>query len=136
MVRMTLGLRDGTAWLFSVDVSYDISKDWQLTAWLSHDVTEAKQHNQRFASGTYSAAEMFDTLTDTGDSVGVGVKGLVNPRLKVGADAQWTRTLSEYDQRLVQQGAGTLYETGTVGPLDDIKNTVTRLTLFAEHSFG
>ena len=129
-----LGLRDGTAWLFSVDVNYEIGKDWQLNAWFSHDVIEAEQHNHRFASGTYSEAEMFDTLTDTGDSVGVGVKGLVNPKLKVGADAQWTRTLSEYDQTLVPLGAGTLHETGTVGPLNDIKSTLTRLSLFAEYS--
>lgn len=129
----TLGLRDGTAWLFSMDASYEISKDWQLTGWVSHDVTEAEQQNHRFASGTYSAAEMFDTLTDTGDSVGLGVKGLVNPKLKIGADAQWTRTLSEYDQRLVPSGAGLLYEAGMV-PLKDIKNTLTKLSLFAEYS--
>lgn len=129
----TLGLRDGTAWLVSADANFEISKDWQLTGWISHDVTEAKQHNHRFASGPYSEAEMFDTLTDTGDSVGVGLKGLVNPKLKIGADAQWTRTVSEYDQQLVPLGAGTLYETNTTGPLDDIKNTVTKLSVFAEY---
>jgi MtrB/PioB family decaheme-associated outer membrane protein len=111
----TLGLRDGKAWLFSVDANYEISKDWQVTSWFSHDVTEAKQHNYRFASGTYSEAEMFDTLTDTGDSVGLGMKGLVNPKLRIGADAQWTRTRSEYDQTLVPLGAGTLYETARWG---------------------
>lgn len=131
-----LGLREGTAWLVSLDANYEISKDWQLTAWISHDVTEADQHNHRFASGSYSEAEMFDTLTDTGDSVGVGLRGLLSPKLKIGADVQWTRTISEYDQRLVPLGAGTDYENGTVGPLDDIETTMIRIGMFAEYSLN
>lgn len=134
----TYGLRDGTAWLFSVDASYSFSKDWQLTGWYSHDNTEAKQHNYRYASGTYAAADMFDTLEDIGDSVGLGLKGLLNPKLKIGGDLQWTRIENNYQQDLVTSGAGTLYEdpagTSYTGPLPNITSTTIRIKLFAEYA--
>ncbi len=130
----TLGLRDGKAQLVSVDAGYTLNEDWQLTGWVSHDTNEAKQRNHRFASGSYSEAEMFDTLKDTGDSVGLGLEGKVNSKLKAGANLEWTRNRSEYDQDLLTTGAGTLYQTGTVGPLPDIKSTAAKLDLFAEYA--
>jgi len=130
----TLGLRDGKAQLISVDADYTVNEDWQVTGWVSHDMTEAKQHNHRFASGGTSEAEMFDTLEDIGDSVGLGIEGKMNPKIKVGANLEWTRTRSEYDQDLVTTGAGTLYPTGTLGPLPDIKSTAAKLDLFAEYA--
>lgn len=131
----TLGLRDGTAMLLSVDGSYKLGKDWQLTGWISHDTAKAKQHNFRAASGGYSEAELYDTLKDVGDSVGFGLDGIVNPKLKVGANFEWTHTRSEYDQSLVETPAtGTTYYAGTTGPLPDIKSTATKLNLFAEYA--
>lgn len=136
----TYGLRDGKAQLFSADANYAINKDWQVTGWYSHDVTEANQRNYRFASGTYSAAEMFSTLEDIGDSIGLGMKGLVNPKLKIGADLQWSRIKNNYQQDLVQIPPGTLYEdpAGALNsfPLEDIKSTMTRIKLFAEYALN
>lgn len=109
----TRGLIDGNAWLFSADASYAINKDWQLTGWYSHDYTEAYQIN-----GASVAPNRFARLNDTGDSVGVGLQGKVNAKLKMGADLQWTRTVSRYD----------------LTTLADITNKVTSLKLFAEYA--
>lgn len=107
------GLLDGKAWLFSLDATYVIKKDWQLTAWYSHDYTEANQLN-----GAAVAPNRPAKLKDTGDSVGLGVQGQVNPKLKIGADLQWIRTHSEYE----------------LTTLEDIKNRSTRLKLFADYA--
>jgi len=129
-----LGVRDGNAQLFSVDASYSINKDWQLMGWFSHDRNEVKQQNHRFASSGYSEAQMFDTLQDIGNSFGLGLEGTVNPKLQIGADLEWTRTRSEYEQSLVTSGAGTLFYANTIGPLPDIRSTASKLNLFAEYA--
>jgi MtrB/PioB family decaheme-associated outer membrane protein len=152
----TYGLRDGKAWLFSADASYSINKDWQVTGWYSHDKTEAYQRGWRQGSTCWSnpptntipcadqsttAAELDkkDYFDDTGDSVGLGVKGLINPKLKIGADLQWTRTKSEIYQDLTVVTTTTLgtdvYVTGTAeAQLPDITSTMTRIALFAEYA--
>ena len=136
----TYGLRDGSAWLFSLDTTYVISKDWQVTAWYSHDYTEANQRGWREGSPaatgvTNAELDKWDNLEDTGDSIGLGMKGLINPKLKIGADVQWTRTRSEYNQEFTKLlGGGATYIAGTGGPLPDIESTMTRIKLFAEYA--
>lgn len=131
-----LGLKDGDADVLSVDLTYVASEDWQLTAWFSRDTTEAKQQNHRFASGSYAEAEMYDRLRDVGISAGLSVDRIVNERLKMGVDLEWTRTESEYDQYLETSGPGTLYQDDTTGPLPDIQSTVAKAALFAEYAIA
>jgi MtrB/PioB family decaheme-associated outer membrane protein len=132
----TYGLRDGKAWLFSLDASYAINKDWQVTAWYSHDYTEANQLGWREGTGSQSELDKVADLKDTGNSLGLGLKGLISQKLKVGADLQWTRIRSEYDETLTDTdaGSGVIYLATTGGPLPDIKSTVTRFKLFAEYA--
>jgi predicted porin len=146
----TYGLREGTAWLFSTDASYAINEDWELTAWYSHDNTEATQHGWREGSnGLTGNAELdkLDDFNDTGDSIGLGMKARLIPKLKIGADLQWTRNTSEINQALTALSispttglpvatTGTLiYATGTAAAqLPDITSTVTRIKLFAVYA--
>ncbi len=137
----TFGLRKGKAQVFSLDSAFRMNQDWQSTAWYSYDMNRAKQNNWRDANNAagsnFSEALLYDTLTHTGNSVGLGLEGTVNTRLKVGADLEWTRTRSEYDQDIVPSNipvSGTsLFYPGTTIPLPDITSTATRLKLFADY---
>lgn len=120
----------------SLDAGYAINSDWSVDAWFSHDVTEAKQLGWR--EGTTSQAELDkeSNLKDTGNSVGLAVKGQINPKLKIGADVQWTRLRSQYDQTLTDTDAGSsvIYLSTTGGALPDITSTATQIKLFAEYA--
>lgn len=141
----TFGLRDGSMQLYSVDGDVNVSQDWQLTGWVSYDKAKAHQYNWRDGNGgagpvytNFSEAWLYDTLTDTGKSVGLGLKGKVKPTLKVGANLEWTRTNSEYDQDItpVAGSGGPLYYPNTTAPLPDIESTATKLDLFAEYALS
>ena len=146
----TYGLRDGKAELFSADTSYAINKDWQVNAWYSHDTTKANQLGWREGSnGVTGNAELNKAtdLKDTGNSFGVGLTGQLNPKVKIGADLQLSRTRSEINQALTVLPSapsavtgltttGTnLYAAGTAtAQLPDITSTSTRIKLFVEYA--
>ena len=136
----TYGLREGKMWLVSLDASYVINSDWSIDAWVSHDVTEAEQLGWRQGTATQAELDKESDLRDTGNSIGLGLKGRLSPKLKVGADLQWTRMRSDYDQVLTDTdggGAGTsniTYLATTGGPLPDITSTTTRIKLFVEYA--
>lgn len=112
------GLVDGDARLVSLDADVVISEDWHLTAWASWDETKASQEYNNRSS----------RLKDTGKSVGVGIDGKVSNKLMVGADAQWTRTRSQYDDNVTDA-----YQSSTTA-LPDIKNKMTKFSLYAEYA--
>lgn len=131
------GIRDGSARLYSVDANYAVSKDWQITGWYSRDDTKAREFNNRPGSAANMDIDWEANLRDIGDAVGLGLRGRVNPKLKIGADLQWTRTHSQYPQTFTNTGATvgtTTYLAGTSGPLPDIHNYMTTLRLFAEYA--
>jgi MtrB/PioB family decaheme-associated outer membrane protein len=147
------GLRDGSGRLFSVDAGFNLSPNWQLNTWLSHDQTKAFQTGWRQGSNNTATAtgnaelERDAHLKDVGKSFGLGLKGAINGTLKVGADLQWTRITSSIDQAFsvlpsapsAVTGATTngtsVYAAGTVAAqLPDIESTMTRLNLFAEYT--
>ncbi|NMF96288.1 MtrB/PioB family decaheme-associated outer membrane protein [Aromatoleum toluolicum] len=135
------GLKDGRATLVSVDARYAVSDKWQVTGWASHDVTRAKQLAGRWAQNTGIFEMLKDAkLEDTGNSVGLGLRGAVSAKLQVGADVQWTRTESSYDEDTTLTGLGGLQATyptsgGVTGRrLADIESTLTRLSMFARYA--
>ena len=135
------GLYEGSAQLYSIDADYAINNLWRITGWYSHDVTEAKQFNGRWDRVTENhELDRRSDLEDTGDSVGLGLRGEVSPRLRVGADLEWTRTKSKYDDTVIPIGENGDPDIGypaTVGgPLPDITNELTRIALFAEYSLN
>ncbi|HZL93190.1 MAG TPA: MtrB/PioB family decaheme-associated outer membrane protein, partial [Vicinamibacterales bacterium] len=125
------GLREGTATNFSFDIAYSFSDAWQLTAFYAYDNTQAKQVGQRATTGGAAAAEKDAELEDIGDTLGVGLRGTLMPRLKVGVDALYVKNVNRYPEAVTLTGAGTLYPAGITGPLPDITNELTRLKLFA-----
>jgi hypothetical protein len=136
------GLRDGDATLYSIDTSYNLSSNWQVNAWYSHDTTEATQFNRRDANSNAGLADLESRLKDTGDSIGVGLRGKPTSKLNIGADLQWTRNESKYPQTVtlanpvVAANNQVFPNTGgvTVRPLPDIENKLIKLALFAEYA--
>ena len=125
------GLKDGRATLVSVDARYAFSDKWQVTGWASHDVTRAKHDAGRWAQGATSPVPNMvkkADLKDMGDSVGLGLRGAVTSKLSIGADVQWTRTESSYDEDT------STARTASELPLADIENTLTRLSMFARYA--
>ena len=135
------GLDDGRATLVSIDARYTLNDKWQATAFASHDVTRAKQLAGRWERGT-GIFEMFKDadLEDRGDSVGLGLRGTLSEKLRIGADVQWTRTQSTYDEDTTLSGLGGLQATFptsagvTAARLPDIESRLTRVAMFARYA--
>ncbi|MEH6503516.1 MAG: MtrB/PioB family decaheme-associated outer membrane protein [Cycloclasticus sp.] len=122
------GLTDGRAMLLSVDADYAFNKDWNLVAWASWDETEASERVTDFgASFAIIEFERESDLKDTGTSLGLGLKGRASLKLKLGANLEWTRTKSQYDDN---DDPGI---SGSDIPLPNVKSTVAKLALFAEY---
>jgi MtrB/PioB family decaheme-associated outer membrane protein len=125
------GLRDGTASLFSLDAAYSINDNWQVTGFYTRDNATATQIGQRSPNGgaidTLKSAE----LEDTGDTLGVGLRGALAPKVKAGLDVLYSKNVNRYPETVTALGASTPYAAGTVGPLPDITNTLKRLNLYA-----
>lgn len=131
------GLRDGSARLYSLDANYTPTEDAQLNAWYSHDQTDARQFAGRWAGGTLDA-DKDAHLRDRGDSIGLGGRAKVRAKFVFGADLQWTRNRSHYDEDVALIGGfSTRYSTSagvSAAPLPEIENRLTRLTLFATYA--
>ena len=131
------GLKDGSARLYSVDATYTYSDRWQVTGWYSRDENEAHILGFREASGGAANAQKDAQLRETGDSIGLGVRGNATSQLHVGANLEWQRTVSKHRQDIALLGAGTVFPTSggvTLVPLPDITNRVARLKLFAQYA--
>jgi MtrB/PioB family decaheme-associated outer membrane protein len=126
------GLRDGEATLFSIDAAYSLTDKWQATAWYSRDNTEATQFGFRHASPV--EAEKQAHLEDVGDTVGLGLRGVLMPRVKVGGEFLYSKNVNRYPETIVPAAPGDLYPPGVVGPLPDITNKLLRLNLFAMYA--
>jgi MtrB/PioB family decaheme-associated outer membrane protein len=125
------GLREGEAYLYSLDVAYAVSERWQVNAWYARDNTQATQVGQRAATGTAGAAVKVAELEDTGDNFGAGVQGLLSARLKGGVDLLYSKNVNRYPETIGLTGPGTLFPAGITGPLPDIKNELVRFKLYA-----
>ena len=126
------GLRDGEATLVSVDAAYAITDQWKMTAWYSRDNTKASQFAQRSALAGTGDATKEAHLEDIGDTIGVGFRGALMPRFKVGGDVLYSKNVNKYPETVTT--AGVVYAAGTVGPLPDIENKLLRVNLFATYA--
>ena len=131
------GLRDGSQAVYSIDAAYAINENWSVNAWYTRDQTEATQVGQRNASGGAAEAVKEAKLEDTGDTFGVGVRGVLMPKLKAGVDVLYSKNVNRYPETITPVGAGTTFPTSggvTGAPLPDITNKLTRVNLFATWS--
>lgn len=126
------GLVDGSADIYTLDVNYTMSDNWQLSGWYSHDNTKAREVG---ALLPISATTTRDSqLREIGDSFGFGLRGRPSAKLQVGANLEWVKSVSQYPQTL--NGAYTATVSGGVSlvPLADIQNKLTLLKLFADYA--
>jgi MtrB/PioB family decaheme-associated outer membrane protein len=129
-----LGPREGKATMLSVDAAYVLSKQWQLSAWASRNDVRADQSTCVTASaagvcpGTVVAPLWSAGLRNTGDSVGIALRGKPLASLEVGADGSFSHDSSEY--RLTTQTAG-----ATAASIPDSYFRVARVNLFAKYGW-
>lgn len=130
------GLRNGSARLYGVDGSYAVNDKWKLNAWYSYDHSQAKQLNSRASNAPAgsASANKDDNLEETGNSLGLGMRGEATSRIRIGADLQWTRSVSKYQQNLTLLSAGTTQPASFSGNLPDIENTMIKLSIFSMYA--
>lgn len=117
------GLQKGSAQLFGLDAAYQFSDSWKANAFYTHDRNRAKQTNSRSGFGDKDS-----DLLDRSDTFGLGIRGNATGKILVGADLQWARNVSRYQQIVVNQTAS------FNGNLPDIENISTKLNLFATYA--
>jgi MtrB/PioB family decaheme-associated outer membrane protein len=119
------GITDGSAKLFSLDADFKLNDNWQLTAWYSYDQSKAKQYAYQATFGFTPNRK--SNLEDTGESVGIGIKGKAMADLTLGANLEWNRSVGKYQQSNIKDAAN-LEEN-----LPDITNKTLRLALNAAY---
>lgn len=100
----TLGPREGSASLYSVDASYSFSERWQALAWASRNDIRAEQVTCQSASGVgvcpNSAANPIweARLRALGNAFGIGVRAKPAAVIELAADLVHTRDRNEFRQ--------------------------------------
>lgn len=140
------GLTDGNASMYSIDATYVIKDTWSVSTWFAHDKTAAKQLGARWDRVTERyEIDKEHRLRDQGDSFGVGVRGNVSSKFKMGAEYQRTRNTSDYRNSEIINGIGAGLTPVVGAPpttarngaaLPDIENKLDRFTLFAEYTLN
>lgn len=134
-----LGIQKGTGSFISADASYQIQADWEVNGWVSRD--ESKADETTYCGGTLPAPvscdegtggtnRKYNSLKETGTSFGMGVKGKVSSRLKVGGNVEQFRSINKYNQTYT---AGVTLPTG-LAPTPDITNNLLKFKLFTEYA--
>ncbi len=116
------GVRDSSAKVASLDVTYLINDDWRFIGWYARDTTELFQQGER-------SGDLYEAHLDAkGVAIGLGLRGQVTDNLSLGANLEWIRSDSSY-----QQDTTTALPAGTVS-LPDIENKLGRLNLYADYT--
>ena len=126
------GLKDGKASLVSLDATYSVTENWQVSGWYARDETAARQRNAQWSGAGVHQLDREANLEDKGDNVGFEVRGKLGAALKVGANALYAKTVSRYQDSITFIGAPVVLPVET--PLPDITNKLARLGLFAEYA--
>ncbi|MBS0335668.1 MAG: MtrB/PioB family decaheme-associated outer membrane protein [Proteobacteria bacterium] len=127
----TKGLTDGTARLYSLDMSWSMSENWKLTAYASR----GKQTMEIDHSTGYLAS-----LSNINNSLGVGINGKPSPKFSVGGNLAFINDRNIYKQGLDVGASGNatglanLAFLPTFPGLPDVVFRQTRLTLFGEYA--
>ena len=134
-----LGIQKGTGSFFSADANYQVQADWELNGWVSLD--ESKADETTYCGGTLPAPvscdegtggtnRKFNSLMESGTSFGVGIKGKVSSRLKIGGNVEQFRSINKYIQTFT---AGVSLPTG-LAPTPDITNNMLKFKIFTEYA--
>jgi len=120
----TYGLQEGTARLYGIDGSYQVNPAFQIHAWYSYDVSEANEITQQSVTVTKN-----NDLSEVGNSFGVGAKGRVSSKLRMGGNVEQFQSVNKYNQSI---SGATLPATQV--PTPDITNKLMRVKLFAQYA--
>lgn len=118
------GLQEGTFRLYGIDASYQVNPAFQIHAWYSYDVSEANEITQQSLTVTKN-----NDLSEVGNSFGVGAKGRVSSKLRMGGNVEQFQSVNKYNQSI---SGATLPATQV--PTPDITNKLMRVKLFAQYA--
>ncbi|WP_265946256.1 MtrB/PioB family decaheme-associated outer membrane protein [Dechloromonas sp. A34] len=113
------GLKEGSAWLTSLDASYTFNDDWKLNAWLSHEDMSSTQDVAPTAAIQPANKVNLEEVTN---SIGLGLLGKITSKFSFGADLEWLRSVTKHNQNL----SITTF-TANFRPVPDIENKLTRI---------
>lgn len=129
------GLSSGKSQLYSVDGAWTVNDRLKLTAWYAYDQSKARQSALRADNGGGNAGIKSYDLQDSGNSLGIGMRLEATSRLNLGANLEWTSTVSKYNQSMATfNGAAATYPANFDAGLEDIKNRMVRLSLFSVYA--
>lgn len=156
-----MGLDKGSADLFSVDASYQISDNWKTSAWYSYGynrISQNERQNPRLAPAAAASVNNSDNIqTCNGaaaattctlwsadlnlktQAVGAGVQGKLSSRLDVGAQYQFSRDVNEYKINIGGVVAGSAANSPVLagaGILPDTLYQVNSLHLFGKYAIS
>jgi MtrB/PioB family decaheme-associated outer membrane protein len=114
------GLREGETELISLDANYVINEDWTLTGWVTRDSSSILYDT--FGNG--GNGDWTGDVEYEGDSIGLGLRGLVAFQHHVGADVTYGKDKSKYGLQNVPVGTE---------PVPDVEYEYTRLNLWGEY---
>ena len=114
---LDIGVRSGSARLYSVDASWTVNDNWRANGWVSRNETRMRQ-----ADGNTAATYWTSDLKNNVDSIGLGLRGKITTAIDIGADALVSRDTSIY-------GLG-----GAATSLPDIKYEQTTLKFFGRYA--
>ncbi|MBF0342429.1 MAG: MtrB/PioB family outer membrane beta-barrel protein, partial [Magnetococcales bacterium] len=128
------GVKKGHAQLYSVDMDYAPTDKWLFTAWYAYDLNKTWQDSGRWGTPAQHEADKSSLLTDSGSSLGVGVRNQWNEQIKLGANYQWTGIKSAFDDQVTRDpnpASPPAYPAG-VTPLPQISSPTFRFNTFFE----
>lgn len=108
----------GTFW--SIDGAYVLSQNWQVSAWASRELARQENLSKTAAAGADWQADL-SVLTE---AFGLGLRGSLASKWKVGGDLSYSHNLAKYG----------LASSVVTPVIEDVKYTVTTLKLFTEYA--
>lgn len=119
----TYGVKEGSARSYSVDITYQLSTDWQATGWLNRSDNKISQ--MTFGSSSVWSADLSNESTASG----IGVRGKLGGKINVGANFESAYDRDRYD---MARNSGTATVTSLPGVFFR-KNT---LSAFGTYAFN
>ncbi len=114
-----LGPRKGESQNYSIDASYIFNDKVQGTAYFSRNDTKLDQSSRTSGGQLWAAA-----LQNTGDSMGLGLRGKPYAWLEMGGDVSYSDITDKYGQSAITGAA--------IASLPEVTTKLTRLQLFAK----
>lgn len=125
LIPTIAGARTVSTDSLTLDSSYQLASDWRLGAYWTHSENRWNVNKVNLGDDTKNAS----------DTLGITVKGKVNPKLSVGVDLTATQDKTTFNNVVATSASGNIVgwagQTLPGNYLPDINYTTTKLNLFA-----